>query len=135
MNKILKIVEGSVFIGLDDGGLREIPLTNFSFVPEIGQVVEIFESDGKVMVFNKKPEVGETDVEIQGGKRVNKIAYVLFAVLLGGLGAHKFYVGKVGLGVLYVVFFWTCIPALIGLIEGILAAGKKADKDECIIIS
>lgn len=131
MNKILKIVEGSVFIGMENGGLREIPLTNFSFVPEIGQVVEIFESDGKVMVFNKKPE----PVEFQGGKRVNKIAYVLFAILLGGVGAHKFYVGKVGLGVLYLIFFWTCVPALIGLIEGILAAAQKADKDECIIIS
>ncbi len=50
----------------------------------------------------------------------NKIAAGLFGILLGGLGVHKFYLGQVGLGILYLVFFWTCIPAIIGLIEGIV---------------
>ncbi|MFB6138662.1 MAG: NINE protein [Halobacteriaceae archaeon] len=44
----------------------------------------------------------------------------ILALLLGGLGAHKFYQGRVGLGLLYLCFFWTAIPALLGLIEGIL---------------
>ena len=44
----------------------------------------------------------------------------LFAVLLGDFGAHKFYLGETGLGVLYLCFFWTWIPGLIGVIEGIL---------------
>lgn len=43
----------------------------------------------------------------------------LFALLLGGIGAHRFYLGNVGLGVLYLFFFWTFIPAGIALIEGI----------------
>lgn len=44
----------------------------------------------------------------------------LLGILLGGVGAHKFYLGKVGLGILYLVFCWTFIPVIIGLIEGIL---------------
>ncbi|MHB1654073.1 MAG: NINE protein [Desulfitobacteriaceae bacterium] len=49
-----------------------------------------------------------------------RLAAVLFAILLGDFGAHKFYLGKVGQGILYLVFFWTAIPAVIGLVEGIM---------------
>ncbi|MBP9085436.1 MAG: TM2 domain-containing protein [Kofleriaceae bacterium] len=44
----------------------------------------------------------------------------IFALLLGGIGVHKFYLGQPGMGVLYLVFCWTAIPALIGFIEGIV---------------
>jgi len=44
----------------------------------------------------------------------------LLGILVGGLGVHKFYLNKVGLGILYVLFCWTFIPAVIGLIEGII---------------
>jgi len=50
----------------------------------------------------------------------NKIVAALLALFLGGLGIHKFYLGKGGMGVLYLVFFWTIIPAIVGFIEGIL---------------
>ena len=50
----------------------------------------------------------------------SRIAAALFAIFLGGLGFHKFYLGQVGLGILYLVFCWTCIPSFIGFIEGIL---------------
>lgn len=50
----------------------------------------------------------------------SKIAAALFGILLGGFGAHKFYLGNVGLGILYLVFCWTGIPSVIGLIEGII---------------
>lgn len=44
----------------------------------------------------------------------------ILAFLLGGFGAHKFYLGKTGLGVVYLLFFWTFIPAIIAFIEFII---------------
>lgn len=44
----------------------------------------------------------------------------ILAILLGGLGIHKFYLGKIGMGILYILFCWTYIPAIVGLIEGII---------------
>jgi len=38
---------------------------------------------------------------------------------LGGLGAHKFYLGQAGWGVLYLLFCWTFIPSFIAFIEGL----------------
>lgn len=50
----------------------------------------------------------------------SRVAAAVFAILLGGIGIHKFYLGRVGQGILYILFCWTFIPALIGLIEGII---------------
>ena len=44
----------------------------------------------------------------------------ILAILLGGLGNHKFYLGKAGMGILYLLFCWSFIPAIVGFIEGIL---------------
>lgn len=43
----------------------------------------------------------------------------ILGILLGCFGAHKFYLGKTGMGILYLVFSWTGIPGIIGFIEGI----------------
>jgi TM2 domain-containing membrane protein YozV len=53
-------------------------------------------------------------------KRKDKTAAGLLALFLGGFGVHKFYLGNAGMGILYLLFCWTLIPAFIGLIEGIL---------------
>lgn len=50
----------------------------------------------------------------------SKIVAGILALLLGGIGVHKFYLGQTGKGVLYILFCWTCIPALIAFIEGIM---------------
>ena len=50
----------------------------------------------------------------------SKIAAGIFALLLGGLGVHKFYVGRIGWGIVYLIFCWTFIPSLAGFIEGII---------------
>ena len=50
----------------------------------------------------------------------SKVTAGVLAIVLGGLGIHKFYLGKIGMGILYLVFCWTGIPEIIGLIEGIL---------------
>jgi TM2 domain-containing membrane protein YozV len=50
----------------------------------------------------------------------SRISAALFALLLGGFGAHKFYMGDTGLGVVYLLFCWTLIPRIVSLIEGIV---------------
>jgi len=50
---------------------------------------------------------------------------VLLALFLGGIGAHKFYLGKVGIGLLYLLFFWTFIPAFISILEAIMYLGMS----------
>lgn len=50
----------------------------------------------------------------------SKLAAGILAIFLGGLGIHKFYLGKVGMGLIYLFFSWTFIPAMIGFIEGII---------------
>lgn len=60
------------------------------------------------------------------GKKDGTIGVIL-ALLLGGFGAHKFYMGKVGQGVLYLLFVWTFIPALVALIEAFFMPGRARD--------
>lgn len=50
----------------------------------------------------------------------NKTTAGVFALLLGGIGIHKFYLGQVAAGILYIVFCWTLIPSLIAFVEGIV---------------
>ncbi len=50
----------------------------------------------------------------------SKIAAALLAFFLDGFGVHKFYLGQVGLGILYLIFCWTFIPAIIAFIEFII---------------
>lgn len=53
-------------------------------------------------------------------ERRNKLVAALLAIFLGGIGIHKFYLGRTGWGIAYLLCFWTFIPALVGIIEGIL---------------
>lgn len=50
----------------------------------------------------------------------SKVAAGVLGILLGGIGVHKFYLGKIGMGILYLCFCWTGIPAIVGFIEGIM---------------
>ncbi len=49
----------------------------------------------------------------------SRVAAALLAIFLGGFGVHKFYLARPFQGILYLVFCWTFIPAIIGFIEGI----------------
>lgn len=50
----------------------------------------------------------------------NKTTAGILWIVIWGLGAHKFYLGQIGMGILYLVFCWTGIPSIIWLVEGIL---------------
>ena len=44
---------------------------------------------------------------------------IVLAFLLGGLGLHRFYLRRYISGVIYLVFFWTSVPAILGFVESI----------------
>jgi TM2 domain-containing membrane protein YozV len=50
-------------------------------------------------------------------QKKNPTVAVILALFLGGIGAHKFYLGQAGLGILYLLFCWTYIPAIIAFFE------------------
>lgn len=39
------------------------------------------------------------------------------ALGLGGVGAHKFYLGEYGLAVMFLLFFWTGIPLIFSIAD------------------
>ena len=49
----------------------------------------------------------------------SKIVAALLAIFLGGIGIHKFYLGKVVWGLIYLCLSWTFIPEILGVFEGI----------------
>lgn len=53
------------------------------------------------------------------GAEKNKVMAGVLALLLGGVGIHKFYTGAWGWGIVYIVLVWTWIPSIVALAEGI----------------
>lgn len=151
--KIIAISDQMVSIGID-GTIEEVRLSDLNFNPAIGDEVEIFRSETKVIV--SKIEKAEPNTGYPGGininvnqtngfagagatvnpngRVVNKWTYVLLAFFLGGIGGHKFYAGQVVAGILYLLFCWTFIPAFIAFIEMIIAICKPADSNGNIVV-
>lgn len=152
MAKIIKVNGDIISIGTDEGGIKEIRTTDINFTPKVGDQVEIYETENDLIV-TKKEEKKESNPNAgininvsnnQSGvqptyianntKAVNKIVYCVLAFFLGGIGIHKFYAGKIGTGILYILFCWTFIPGFIAFIEFIIALCKKADANGNILV-
>lgn len=155
MPKIISIRDDTVTLGLESGGLREVRPCDFNYPPSVGDEVEVFETETKLIVAKKQEApVSQTagngihinvsnDSHISqqsatqyvaNGKVVNKVIYCLLAFFLGGLGVHKFYAGRIGSGILYLIFCWTFIPVIVAFIEFIIALLKKSDAAGNIVV-
>jgi TM2 domain-containing membrane protein YozV len=66
--------------------------------------------------------------KVSVGPAKSRLTAALLAILLGGLGIHKFYLNKPIQGILYIVFCMTFIPAIIGFIEGIIYLCESDEK-------
>ncbi len=53
-------------------------------------------------------------------KRKSKGTAAVLCFLLGAFGGHKFYLGKTGMGFLYLIFCWTWVPCIISVIDFII---------------
>lgn len=97
------------------------------------------EAIGKGIVVNvdnsnsNRFEQAPTPVQ-ESRKVVNKVTYVLLAIFLGTFGLHKFYAGKTGAGICYLIFCCTIVPTIISFFEGISACFQPADRRGNIIV-
>jgi TM2 domain-containing membrane protein YozV len=66
------------------------------------------------------PGPGGLGPSLSGNGRKNKFIAAILAFFLGGFGVHHFYLGNAAFGVLYLLFCWTLIPAIIAFIEFIV---------------
>ena len=82
-------------------------------------VVSKFEKYDKHLRPKKNDDYMELPPITQSSAMKRKLIAGALGVLFGGFGAHKFYLGKTGWGVFYLVFAWTGIPFIVGFIEGV----------------
>jgi TM2 domain-containing membrane protein YozV len=87
-----------------------------AFPPQPGMKVD-FDKSTSGDASNVYP-LGKTPTTAKSNKPTKtKTAAILFALFLGGIGGHKFYMGSIGWGVLYLLFCWTYIPLILAIIE------------------
>ena len=152
MAKIIKIISDIVSIGTDTGGIKEVRITDINFTPDVGDEVEIYETENNLIVTKKEEKRDNNsnsgiNINVSNNqnapqptyianntKAVNKVVYCLLAFFLGGIGVHKFYAGKIGTGILFILFCWTFIPSFIALIDFIVGLCKKADANGNILV-
>jgi TM2 domain-containing membrane protein YozV len=60
-------------------------------------------------------------------KKKDPTLAVVLALLLGNIGIHKFYLGEIVWGIVYIVFAWTFIPGVIAFFEA-FGLPKKVHK-------
>lgn len=82
------------------------------------------ESNSDQREVNVNVENNNQSIQQQNGEqplRSNKSKTLagILGIFLGSFGVHKFYLGQPGRGFLFLIFFWTYIPGIIGLIQGI----------------
>ena len=156
MSKIIKVTGQKVSIGTDNGEIKEVSPDDLNFIPKVGDIVDIFESEQETIIIKREEQKKENNkleginINVSNSNSntipataasnqnntvvVNKMIYCILSFFLGVLGIHKFYAGKTGSGVLYLIFWWTSIPLFKSLIEFNVALCKHADSKGNITI-
>ena len=82
--------------------------------PTIGHEIDFLLEEGKAK--DIYPLVKTLSIAIT---EKSKATTTLLSLFLGGIGAHKFYMGSWGWGIIYIILCWTYIPFLVSLAESV----------------
>ncbi len=103
---------------MNESGTTKTKAADEKFCSECGEVIKVKAEICPKCGVRQLPAPSAFGNIAPNGK--TRIAAALFAFFLGGFGAHKFYLGETGKGILYLCFFWTAIPLIVSFIEFIL---------------
>ena len=85
--KVIKIEETIIYLGKDDGTLLKVEQTSFNFVPQLGDIVEVYQSEGTYIITKKSSEVPTEQKKEEKGfltvKNIKLYAWLgVFAILV-----------------------------------------------------
>ena len=95
-----------------------MPMQYPNQMPNMGMPMQYPNQMPNMGMPNQQININITHEPPQSSK--NKYLAALLAFFFGGFGLHKFYLGKPGLGFLYLLTCWTGIPYFVALIESIM---------------
>ena len=58
----------------------------------------------------------------------SRVLAIVLALLVGGIGIHRFYLNQPIIGLCYMLFFWTFIPAVIAFVDAIVLICMSDEK-------
>ena len=135
--KILKITENTVYIGYEDGSLKEIPIESCDFEPAIGDYVEVYgdiviKIDSKNKISKVKKSISE---RLSLVAHINLVLVIIIAIITAICSIYLGYQETIALVVLE-----STIMCLLNLVFLIISSIKKSkvNKDisfKCFIIA
>lgn len=88
--KVIKIEGTLIYLGKDDGTLLKVEQTSFDFVPQIGDIVEVYKSEEVYIITKKSSEVLTENKEVYW--TVERIKSVAWAGVFAIVALHNFFI-------------------------------------------
>ena len=90
--KVIKIEGTLIYLGKDDGTLLKVEQTSFNFVPQLGDIVEVYQSEETYIISKKSSEVPTEKKEEKGYWTVKRIKSLAWAGVIAILIWHPVFV-------------------------------------------
>ena len=88
--KVIKIDNTLIYLGKDDGASLKVEQTSFDFIPQIGDIVEVYKSEEVYIITKKSSEVLTENKEVYW--TVERIKSVAWAGVFAIVALHNFFI-------------------------------------------